>query len=275
LTGVVPFRVEPHDDDFGGEGPSRVLQCLFDAQVDVFYAILAHYRNAHPVRVFPADETVPFCIWGPLLETQVVSEGIGKPLLLEFHGDLVDVGDRCRTDDAIYGKVTERRYLSLCMCPDRPLAPAHDDIGMETELAQRLDRVLRRLGLQVAHRVLGDQRHVYDDRVLGRQFSPHLPDRLEKRHALDVSDRPPDLDEADLRGRLPSDLFCRSSPDARLYLVSDVRDDLDGLPEKVPAPFLLDHRAVHFSRGDVVGGSEVDVEEPLVVPEVEVDFAPV
>ena len=55
-----------------------------------------------------------------------------------------------------------------------------------------------------------------------------------------------------------------------LDLVGDVRDDLDGVAEIVPAPFLGDHRRVDLAGGDVGLAGEVDVEEALVVTDVEV-----
>jgi len=51
-----------------------------------------------------------------------------------------------------------------------------------------------------------------------------------------------------------------------------VRDDLDGLPEVVAVPLLVNDRSVHLPRRDVIVPRQAHVEEPLVVPEVEVDL---
>ena len=60
--------------------------------------------------------------------------------------------------------------------------------------AQFLDRMLGRLGLQLAgRRDVGHQRQVDVDGVVARQVVAELADRLEERHRLDVADRAADL----------------------------------------------------------------------------------
>jgi hypothetical protein len=48
-----------------------------------------------------------------------------------------------------------------------------------------------------------------------------------------------------------------------------------GMIWTVVPPLPLDDRPVHLPRGDVVVRGELDVQEPLVVPQVEVHLAPV
>src|SRR5690606_20836334 len=62
---------------------------------------------------------------------------------------------------------------------------------------------------------------------------------------------------------------------AGLDLVGDVRNDLHGGPEVVPAALLGDDVGVHLARGDVGPLGEVPIEEALVVADVEVGLAPV
>ena len=57
----------------------------------------------------------------------------------------------------------------------------------------------------------------------------HLADGLEEGEALDVADRPADLDDDHVRIAVAGD-----PTDALLDLVGDVRDDLDGAAEKSP-----------------------------------------
>ena len=93
----------------------------------------------------------------------------------------------------------------------------------------------------------------------------HLADRLEERQALDVADRAADLDDHDVRRAV-----ARDARDPLLDLVGDVRDDLDRAAEVVPAALLRDHGLVDAARGHVGELGQVLVDEPLVVPEVEV-----
>jgi hypothetical protein len=92
-----------------------------------------------------------------------------------------------------------------------------------------------------------------------------LADRLEEGQRLDVADRAPDLGDHDVDvARLGDDA------DALLDLVGDVRDDLDGPAQVVPAAFAADHRVVDRAGGDVGGAARVGVGEALVVAEIEV-----
>ena len=63
--------------------------------------------------------------------------------------------------------------------------------------------------------------------------------------------------------------------DAPLDLVGDVRDHLHGLAEVVAAALGGEHRGVDRAGGGVRVAGEVLVDEPLVVPEVEVGLAAV
>src|SRR5208337_2022839 len=206
---------------------------------------------------------------------EMCGEHIRDTFLLHLHGERVGVRRGCSGYDRTLGEIAECRDLALGACTDRVLAPADNDLRVEAQLPQGLDRVLGGLGLHVPHRVLRDQGHMDQDIIVGRKFSPHLADRLEERHALDVANGTSYFDQADVRSCPVRELlFCRL-PDTGLDLVGDMGDDLDGLAQEVAAALLVDDRAVYLAGGDVVGGGELDVEETLVVAEIKVYFAPV
>ena len=98
---------------------------------------------------------------------------------------------------------------------------------------------------------------------------PDLPDRLQERLRLDVADRAADLGDDDV------DLGAAHVQDARLDLVGDVRDDLHGVAQVVAAPLLGDHAGVDLAGGDVRRARQPGVEEPLVVPHVQVGLGAV
>ena len=110
-----------------------------------------------------------------------------------------------------------------------------------------------------------DVQHVVPADVLA-----HLADGLEERQALDVADRPADLDDHHVRVAVAPD-----ADDPLLDLVGDVRDDLDRAAEVVAAALLGDDRGVDAAGRDVGALGQVLVDEPLVVPEVEVRLRPV
>ena len=131
--------------------------------------------------------------------------------------------------------------------------------------------MLRGLGLQLAggadERSQGD---VHEGHVLLAHLVAELADGLQERQALDVPDRAADLHDGDvglLHGGVGADAF--------LDLVRDVRDDLHGLSEVVPAPLLGDDALIHGAGGDVGPAVQVLVGEALVVAEVEVGLGAV
>ena len=115
---------------------------------------------------------------------------------------------------------------------------ADDDVRVDTDAAQLVDRVLRRLRLQLAGRLdERHERHVQVEDVLLADLAPELADRLEERQRLDVADGAADLGDDDVGG-----LGGGAAADARLDLVRDVRDHLHGGAEEVALALLAQHR---------------------------------
>ena len=118
---------------------------------------------------------------------------------MEAERDLVDGRDVAALDDRAELDVAEQRDLALDVLGERALGAADEDVGLNSDLHQLANRVLRRLGLDLARR--GDVRHereVDEDRVLASDLVSELADRLEERQRLDVADRAADLDDHDV-----------------------------------------------------------------------------
>ncbi len=144
-------------------------------------------------------------------------------------------------------------------------------VGLDADPPQLLDGVLGGLGLELAGRREGrQQRHVDVQDVVPPDVLAHLADGLEERQALDVADRPADLDDHHVRVAVAA-----HADDPLLDLVGDVRDDLDRAAEVVPAALLGDDRGVDAAGRDVGALGQVLVDEPLVVAQVEVRLRPV
>ena len=144
------------------------------------------------------------------------------------------------------GDVGEQRDLAPLVVRQRPVGAAQQHVGLDTDLAQFLDRVLGRLGLDLAGR--GDVRHQRQVDVAGvvaPEFDAHLADRLEERQRLDVADRAADLDDGDFG-------VARAAADEELDLVGDVRNHLHRAAEIIAAALLLDDALVDLAGGEVV-----------------------
>ena len=147
----------------------------------------------------------------------------------------------------------------------------HDDIGLDADAAQLLDRVLGGLRLELARGgQLGEQRHVDVQHVRPADILAHLADGLEERQRFDVADGPAHLDDDHIRIAV-----ARDPPDALLDLVGDVGDDLDRATEVVATAFLGDDRLVDPASRDVAELAQVRVDEALVMAEVEIGFGAV
>ena len=188
---------------------------------------------------------------------------------------LRDVVDRRRVgagDDALGVDVAHQADLALEAGADLAVGAADQRVGLDTDAAQRGDRVLGRLGLQLAgRRDVGHQRDVQEEAVVAADLVPHLAGGLEEGQRLDVADRAADLGDDDVD---PVRALA-AGHDPRLDLVGDVRDDLHGVAEVLAAPLLGDHVRVDLAGGHVGPAGEVGVEEALVVTDVEVGLGAV
>jgi hypothetical protein len=221
------------------------------------------------------DQPVPAVEVGrPGQELELHADHLVQALLVEHAWHLVDgvrVPDR---DHAVQRDIGEERNLLALFIRDRSIGAAEQGVWLDADLAHLLHRVLGWLGLQLAGG--GDPRHVgqVDKRRIRRaELQGHLADGFEEGQRFDVADRAADLDDGHVHG------LGRADPGATAHvvldLVGDVRDDLHGLAEVVAAAFLLQHRGVDLTAGEVVGLPHARRDEPLVVAEVEVCFGAV
>ena len=110
--------------------------------------------------------------------------------------------------------------------------------------------------------------------VLPPQVRTHLAGRLEERLGLDVPHRPPDLSDDDI-GHLAVGAGSGLGSHDAFDLVGDVRDDLNSVPQVLPAALLGDDRGVDLAGGRIGCTGEVDIQKALVVADVEIGFGAV
>ena len=147
-------------------------------------------------------------------------------------GHRVDIVDVARLDHRAFAHVAEQPELAPLFLRDRPVGAAQQDVRLDADRTQFLDRMLGRFCLQLAGaRDERQQRQMDVDDVVARQFVPELADRLEERQALDVADGAADLAQHEVE-------LVVAVEDEVLDRVGDVRDHLDGGAEVVAAPFL-------------------------------------
>ena len=180
-------------------------------------------------------------------EPELLADHLIEPLGLQLLRDEVDIRHVAVDDDSLRLEVREHRDLVAQVVRKLVLRAADDDVRVDSDPAQLIHRVLRRLRLQLACRV--DERYVRDvevEHVLRAGLAPELPDRLEERQRLDVAHGPSDLADHDVGRRC-----VRRAADPLLDLVRDVRDHLNGRPEVLALALLAQHRVPDRARGVV------------------------
>jgi len=135
-------------------------------------------------------------------------------LFMQQHGNLVDIVGVDRGDDGALLHVGEQCDLAPLFVRQRLGAPAQQDIRLNADAAQFLDRMLRRLGLDFAGApTTGTNVKCIVQDVIAPELDPHLTDGLEERQRFDIADRAADFDHAYVR--IPGAIRTR-------YLISSV-----------------------------------------------------
>ena len=100
---------------------------------------------------------------------------------------------------ASIGRLANRRDLRADVAAQRALRAAHDHVGRDADAPQLVDRVLGRLGLELAGVAdVGHEREVDEHAPPPADVDRELADGLEERQALDVAHRAADLGDHDV-----------------------------------------------------------------------------
>lgn len=186
-------------------------------------------------------------------------------LLLHENGHLVDGVDVDTLDYSVGIDIAEKGDLLTDRLVDILLGTEDENVGLDAFLLKGLDGVLGWLGLKLlACTEIRDESKV-DEHCAVTEFPLELANSLDEGKALDVADGTTNLSDYDIV------LMVRAHEhDAALYLVGDVRDDLDSLAKIVATTLLLDDTLINTPGSDVVVLAGSDIEETLVVAKVEV-----
>ena len=109
--------------------------------------------------------------------------------------------------------------------------------------------------------------NVYEQDVANAGLEGELEDGFEKRQPFDIAGRAANLGDEHVTLALG-----RDGLDAVLDLISDMRDDLHGLPKVFALALVVEDLLVHLAAGEVVHARELRAGEALVMAEVHVGF---
>ncbi len=127
--------------------------------------------------------------------------------------------------------------------------------------------MLGRLGLRFATRPnVGNQGEVNSNGISDSLFQFELANRFEKGKPFDIPHRTSHLND----DHTHTPLLPTNEPDSSLDLVRNMWNHLHRIPEVLSLPLFFNHGAVDLTRRRIVPLTHIDVQEPLVVPQVEV-----
>ena len=189
-----------------------------------------------------------------------MADDLVEHLFVQHGRNLVDRIGIETLDHRLALHIAEKADLRLLVFRNMAIRAAQQNIGLDTDFAQFLDGMLRRLGLQfTGRRNVGQQGEVHVTSVTAPFLQAHLTDRFKERQRLDVADGTADFDDGHIGA-------FRTAPDMRLDLVGNVRDNLNGLAKILAAPLLLDHRLVNLTGSEVVALAHPGAGKALVMP---------
>ena len=202
-------------------------------------------------------------------DIQFLDHLVVKMFLVQGLGHGIDMFRIHYRDDILFGDITEQADLLFHIVRQVALAAAQQDVRLDTDLAQLHDRMLGRLGFQLARGAyVGNQRDMHVKRVAMTSIETELANRLQKRQRLDIADGTADLDNRHIGA---PGVF----NDLVLDLVGDVRDDLNRAPQVISAPFLGNNREIDLTGGKVALLGKHRAGIALVMPKVQIGLSAV
>ncbi len=260
-----PAQIETHV-----VGRRSVAQRLHHRQVGIGEVhVFAHQAHRHRFGGLrrPEHHRLPgLQVRRRRVEVQRLADHVVETTGVEDQRYLVDVRRVDGVHHCLRLHVAEQADLPSHLVVDGTLGAGHDHVGLDAPAAQLGDRMLGGLGLELlAGGHVGHQGHVDVEGVHPTQVLAQLTDRLQEGQALDVAHGAADLGDDHVHV-----VAVPQPADAGLDLVGDVGDHLDGVAQVVAAPFLLDDRQVHRTRGDVGVTPQVLAAEPLVMSQIEI-----
>ncbi len=185
------------------------------------------------------------------MNLQLVEYQIVHVFLFHVEGDLVDAPGVHGLDHMSRLHITEQGDLFAKLRRELLFRPANDDVRMHALRLQLLDGVLRGLGFELFGGLqIGNQGKMDAQEVLLRFHIAH--------RAAHFGD---------------NDVIVPSLPQQEhpaLDFVRNVRNNLDGLSQVSPLPFLGDDGVVDSARGDIIGLRGVNAQKTFIVAQVQV-----
>ena len=268
--------MHPFDGDLGVVRDAAVAQGFGDGQVGVMKLdVLAHQGDGRLVfqALGAGDQLLPLGEVRVLAaDLELAADQPGQSFLLKHQRHLVQLRRVQVGDDCVLVHVAEQADLILEAVLYFLFGAQDNDVRLNADAAQLLDRVLGGFGLELAGLAqVGQQGDVDIEHVFRTQVALKLPDGLQVGQALNIAHRTADFGDDHVR------VGCalRHAQDAFLDLIGDVRDNLYGTAQVITPAFLGDDIPIDLAGGHVAVLAQAFIGKTLVVAEVEVGLCAV
>ena len=199
-------------------------------------------------------------------------QDLAQTALFKSQGDLIDGRDIQGLNHRFWRHITKQADFLAELFAQGVFAAAQQRIGLQPDFTQAHHRMLRRFGLHFTRCPnIGHQCQVDIEGIFTPFLQAELTDGLQKRQAFNVAHRPSHLDDGHII-RIPVFGHGVNPP---LDFVGDVGDHLDGFAQIISPAFARDDFKVYLPGGRVVLPSHAYIQEPLIMPQVQVGFGAV
>ncbi len=194
------------------------------------------------------------------------SASLSTPFLGEGQRHLVDRRHIFGGNHRPLFEIAEEGNLALDLVGEEAIGAAQQNIRLDSDGEQFLDRVLRGLGLQLLGGAdPGNQGDVHEDGIFPAKLLAHLADSFQKGQGFDVAHRAPDLDNGHVG-------VGRHLAHGILDFIGHVGNHLHRLAQVVAAALLGDDLLVNPAGGQIVVAAQPGMGEALVMTQIEIGF---
>ena len=249
---------------------ARMCYTLKNTLICILQVVLAHQRYVDDLSssLTPLQEVAPGSqcrCWTDSRPHLSENDGV-EALPLHVYRHLVDRGQVLTLNDGLGIDIAEMCHLLPQLVAQFMLRAQHQHVRLNTQPLQQLHTGLRGLGLQLACCCqIGHVCQVNVQRPLRTQFPAQLANGFKKGLTLYVANGAANFGYDEIK-RL---LGCIEQ-NSTLYLVSNMRNHLNGLTQIVAPPLTLYDAQIDAPRGDTIVAGGLYARETLVVTQVKV-----
>ena len=206
-----------------------------------------------------------------VLHVQLAQNNAVQSLLLHEHRHLIDASGRKVLDNCVRVNVAEHSHFFTHFLRNRLFTAADDDIRRNTDAAQLLNAVLRRLGLQLARcRNVRHQRNMDIQDIIFANILFNLTNRLQEGQAFNIA-----YCATDFRDNEISIILLADAENALLDFIGNVRNNLHRTAQIITTAFFIYYTLVNLTCSGIGILRQVDINKAFIMSQIQICFCTV